>query len=239
MKKIISLLALLIVATIVLFCFAGCKTDNNDKETTTTTESSIRYGYSAEVSSTSLKIYKDDVFVQELKIPESKSEAFVLGLAQNNVLFRDMNFDSNEDLCLTIAVNNGVYNYCCWIYDSQKGEFVYNETLSAFTSIAIDSEKKQIVATDSEGYGVYEWNGNELKKVDTKNSLPENLAGNILGSSSSNSTISRDPETTGSKVPNTTTKPNIIVPQPEVTNKPGGNGTGIEIGEDIYGDDWY
>lgn len=239
MKKITSLLALVLAATIVLFCFAGCKTNSNNEETTTTTENNIRYGYSAEVSSTSLRIYKDDVFVQELKIPESKSAEMVLGLAQNNVLFRDMNFDSNEDLCLTIAVNNGVYNYCCWIFDSQKGEFVYNETLSAFTSIAIDSEKKQIVATDSEGYGVYEWNGNELKKVDSKDSLPENLAGDILGSASSNSTVSRDPETTGNKAPNTTTKPNIIVPQPEVTNKPGSNGSGIAIGEDIYGDDWY
>lgn len=242
MKKLISLFAVLLAVALVVLCFAGCKNnENNEGETTTTTESNVRYGYSAEVTEDYLKIYKDDVFVQELKIPENKKADFVLGLAQNNVLFQDMNFDSKEDLCLTIAINQGVYNYCCWIFDSAKGEFVYNETLSSFTSIALDTENKQVVVIADDACLVYEWVDGELKKVDTKDELPENLAGNILGSSSSSSTVSRDPVTTKPNLPNQTTKPNIIVPQPEITNQSGGaaNGSGIQFAEDIYGDEWY
>lgn len=247
MKKIISLIVALFAITSVVFCFTSCK-DNKEEiitDNTTTTES-IRYGYSAEVTSTSLKVYKDDVFVQELTYPENKMNDFVLGFAQNHIAFQDMNFDGNEDICLTISASDGIFNYCCWLYDSAKGEFVYNEALSAFTSMALDSVNKQVVVTEKDGenvsYILYEWVNGELKKLDVKEELPETVTNTVLGSTSSGSTASREPETSKNDVVKDTTVPNIIVPQPEVTT-PSGSGSdfdgGINYAPDVYGNEWY
>ncbi len=253
MKKIITLLVALLTIASVLFCFTACKDKTPEEPTTNniTTTDNIRYGYSAEVTSTSLKVYKDDVFVQELSYPESKMDVFVLGFAQNHVAFQDMNFDGNEDICLTISASNGIFNYCCWIFDSEKGEFVYNETLSSFTSMTLDTENKQVVVTekngDTESFVIYEWINGELKKLTTKNELPETVTNTVLGSTSSDSTASRVPETTKNNNINDnnnpekdTSVPNIITPQPEVT-KPSGGGSdnGVNYAPDIYGDEWY
>ena len=252
MKKIISVFVALFAIASVLFCFTACKDKTTEEPTTdnTITTDNIRYGYSAEVTSTSLKVYKDDVFVQELTYPENKMDDFVLGFAQNHIAFQDMNFDGNDDICLTISANKGVFNYCCWIFDAEKGEFVYSETLSAFTSIALDTEKKQVVVAEKNGetetYVIYEWVNGELKKVDVKNELPETVTNTVLGSTSSDATASRVPETTKNNNNNSSnnikdsTAPNIITPQPEVT-KPsgGGSGNGVNYSPDIYGNEWY
>lgn len=247
MKKIITLLVALVTITSVLLCFTACK-DKTDTEPTTdniTTTDGIRYGYSAEVTATSLKVYKDDVFVQELNYPESKMDTFVLGFAQNHVAFQDMNFDGHEDICLTISANQGVFDYCCWIFQAEKGTFIYNETLSSFTSISLDTVNKQVVVTENDSekgvFVIYEWVNGELKKVTTKNELPETVTNTILGSTSSDSTASREPETTkNNNVVKDTTVPNIIKPQPE-TSKPSGSGSGngINYSPDLYENEWY
>jgi len=254
MKKIITLLVALLTITMVLFSFTACKDKTPQELTTdnTVTTDNIRYGYSAEVTSTSLKVYKDDVFVQELSYPENKMDVFVLGFAQNHIAFQDMNFDGNEDICLTISAENGIFNYCCWIYDVEKGEFVYNETLSSFTSMSLDTENKQVVVSEVNGgtvtYVIYEWVDGELEKVTTKDELPETVTNTVLGSTSSDSTASRLPETTqntnvnnnNDKPVKDTTVPNIITPQPEVTNSTGsGSGNGINYTPDLYGNEWY
>lgn len=248
MKKIISLSVALFIIASVLFCFTACKDKTTDEPTTDniTTTDAIRYGYSAEVTATSLKVYKDDVFVQELTYPESKMDTFVLGFAENHIVFQDMNFDGKEDICLTISASKGIYNYCCWIFDVEKGEFVYNETLSGFTSMSLDTENRQVVVTEKNGetvsYVIYEWVDGELKKVSTKTDLPETVTNSVLGSTSSDSTASRVPETTknNNNEVKDTTAPNIIVPQPEVT-KPsvGGSGNGISYSPDTDADVWY
>ena len=250
MKKIISLSIALFLITSVLFCFTACKDNKNEEPTTDNiiTTEAIRYGYSAEVTSASLKVYKDDVFVQELTYPANKMDVFVLGFAQNHIAFQDMNFDGNDDICLTISANNGVFNYCCWIFDSTKGEFVYNETLSGFTSMSLDSVNKQVVVNekigDNTSYVIYEWVNGELKKVATKNELPETVTNTILGSTSSDSTASREPETTknNNNTVKDTTAPNIIVPQPEITTPSGsgsGTGNGVNYSPDLYENEWY
>lgn len=247
MKKIVSLFVALFTITSVLLCFTACKDKTPEEPTTDNnviTTDNIRYGYSAEVTATSLKVYKDDVFVQELTYPENKLETFVLGFAKNHIAFQDMNFDNNEDICLTISANNGIFNYCCWIFDSSKGEFVYNETLSSFTSMTLDTVKKQIVVSqkigESTSYVIYEWVNGELKKIETKNELPETVTNTVLGSTSSDSTTSREPETTKNNTVKDTTAPNIITPQPELT-KPsdGGSGNGVNYSPDIYAGEWY
>lgn len=248
MKRIITLFIALLTIASVLFCFTACKDKKTDEPTTDniTTTDNIRYGYSAEVTSTSLKVYKDDVFVQELNYPDSKMDTFVLGFAQNHIAFQDMNFDGNEDICLTISASNGIFNYCCWVFDVEKGEFVYNETLSSFTSMSLDTVNKQVVVTekngDTESFVVYEWINGELKKVTTKNELPETVTNAVLGSTSSDSTASRVPETTknNNNTVKDTTVPNIITPQPEVT-KPSGGGSGnaVNYTPDLYENEWY
>jgi len=255
MKKIITLLVALLTITSVLFSFTACK-DKTPEEPTTdniVTTDNIRYGYSAEVTATSLKVYKDDVFVQELSYPESKMDVFVLGFAQNHIAFQDMNFDGNEDICLTISADNGIFNYCCWIYNTEKGEFVYNETLSSFRSMSLDTENKQVVVTEKNGetevFVIYEWVNGELKKVTTKNELPETVTNTVLGSTSSDSTASRLPETTknnnssnnnnNNNTVKDTTAPNIVTPQPEVTKPSGGSGNGINYTPDLYENEWY
>ena len=250
MKKIISLSIALFLITSVLFCFTACKDNKNEEPTTDNiiTTDAIRYGYSAEVTSASLKVYKDDVFVQELTYPANKMDVFVLGFAQNHIAFQDMNFDGNDDICLTVSANNGVFNYCCWIFDSTKGEFVYNETLSGFTSMSLDSVNKQVVVNekigDNTSYVIYEWVNGELKKVATKNELPETVTNTILGSTSSDSTASREPETTknNNNTVKDTTAPNIIIPQPEITTPSGsgsGTGNGVNYSPDLYENEWY
>ena len=137
-KKLISIgIVVLTIIVVVIVATIGGGNDEQGEITTTQsttlpeTESVIIEGYSAEVLENSLKVYKDDVFVQELTYPTDHKGEFVLGLAKNHIAFLDMNFDGNEDICLTISASQGKYNYYCCIYNTEKDEFEYNKTLSS------------------------------------------------------------------------------------------------------------
>ena len=125
-KKLISIgiVVLTIVVVVIIAATSGGNSDPEVLPTETTTvpvtENDIRIGYSAEVLENSLKVYKDDVFVQELQYPTDHNGKFVLGLAKNHISFLDMNFDGKEDICLTISASGEKYAYYCWIYDTEK-----------------------------------------------------------------------------------------------------------------------
>lgn len=246
MKKYISLAVILVTVLAVILCFTACKGNTDGGSVTESTQNSqpVNNGYSAEVTETSLKVYKDDVFVQELTYPSEKLNDLVLAFAKNHVSFKDMNFDGAEDICLTISTREVGFNYCCWIYDSAKGEFVYNETLSSFTSITLDATAKQVVSTEQNDdgetvYVVYAWDNGELKKVESVDELPETAKDNVLGSSSSNQTTSREPAGSAGTTQNNNSQNNSSEDEVEIETKPAGSGNGIALSPDQYGETWY
>ena len=99
-KKLISI-GIVVLTIVVVVIIAATSGGNKDPEViptdTTTTqpvvENEIILGYSAEVLENSLKVYKDDVFVQELQYPTDHAGEFVLDYAKNHISFLDMNFD--------------------------------------------------------------------------------------------------------------------------------------------------
>ena len=124
------------------------------------------------------------------------------------------------------------------------------EMVANIVSVSEILEKKQVVVAEknagTETYVIYEWVNGELKKVDAKNELPETVTNTVLGSTSSDSTASRVPETTKNNNDNSsntmkdTTAPNIITPQPEVTKPSGsGSGNGVNYAPDLYENEWY
>lgn len=246
-KKLISI-GIVVLTIIVVIIAATIGGGDKDPEVITTTQSTtlppvtesvIREGYSAEVLEKSLKVYKDDVFVQELAYPTDHKGKFVLGLAKNHISFLDMNFDGNEDICLTISASNGKYSYYCWIYDTEKDEFQYNKTLSALTSISLDSEKKQVVSTEEKDgkkvYVIYEWKDGEFKKLETKTKKPAAVKDNVIGSTSSSNTTSRPDKKPGTSNNSGAISGSLI---PEVS-KPSGSGSGIVIATENKNDKWY
>lgn len=246
MKKYISLAMVLVLVVSVVLCFSACKDKTDGENESTEGSQQVNYGYSAEVTETSLKIYKDDVFVQELAYPSDKMADFVLAFAKSHVVFSDMNFDGYEDICLTMSTREVGFNYCCWIFDLSKSEFVYNETLSSFTSITVDSTAKQIVSTEKNDSGetvyvVYEWVNGELKKLDSVNELPDTATNSVLGSASSNQTTSRNPENNGT-TNNTQSNTEVVTENQDnvqIETKPEGSGSGIVLSPDQYGEVWY
>lgn len=263
-KKMIAIgiAVLTVIVVVVVLIFAGGK-DKGDTDTTTTepTASVAILGYSAEVTENSLKVYKDEIFVQELTYPEDNEAEFTLTFAKNHISFLDMNFDGKEDICLTISKSETGFNYYCWLFDAGKGEFVYNKELSELKSITLDKEKKQIVSTvkdknGKESFEIYEWSNNELKKVETKHELPETVTDKVLGSVTSNSTTSRPESSTqlseqisgvlkpdgtqnsGGSSGNSGNSSNPVKP-----SKPGNNnnnsGGGIIIATENPNDIWY
>ena len=247
MRKIVSSVIALALVLSVALCLAACKGDGNGDSTTESTQNSqtVNSGYSAEVTETALKVYKDDVLVQELTFPSEKAEDLVLAFAKTHVNFQDMNFDGYEDICLTLSTRSVGFNYCCWIFDVSEGELVYNETLSSFTSITLDATAKQVISTEvnDDGdtvYVVYEWDNGELKKVESVDELPESATNVVLGSASSDKTTSRNPESSGSSDDsqnnnnNNSTEDDVVV-----ETKPSGSGNGINLSPDQYGETWY
>lgn len=243
-KKLISI-GIVVLTILVVVIIAATTGGNNDPEvvptqstTTPTTENDIRIGYSAEVLENSLKVYKDDVFVQELKYPTDHDGKFVLELAKNHISFLDMNFDGNEDICLTISASQEKYSYYCWIYNAEKDEFQYNKTLSSLTSISLDNEKKQVVSTEEKDgkkvYVIYEWKDGEFKKLETKTKAPEAVKDNVLGSTSSNNTTARPDKNQGSS--NNGGLSGVIIPE---ASKPQGSSGGIVIATENKNDIWY
>ncbi|MBR2875715.1 MAG: hypothetical protein IKC01_01105 [Clostridia bacterium] len=268
MKKVfLTALVLMSVFTLV-FSLASCKgsegTDVTVEETENIAAGKVNGGYSAELTADSLKVYKDEVFVQELLIPENKKTALVLEFAQNHINFKDLNFDGNEDICVSIVSTIDGFEYCCWIFDTEKGEFVYNETLSSLSAITIDETNKQIVSkeTNADGeeiYIIYEWNNGDFVKIEEKNEKPDSAEESIIGSQSSNATTSRKPSSSNNDSgknetadknesdntdkgdltvkPSTTQKPDVE-PAPETT-KPGNSGSIQYYSGDLYGEEWY
>lgn len=244
-KKLISI-GIVILTIVVVVIIAATSGGNKDPEViptdATTTppvvENEIILGYSAEVLEKSLKVYKDDVFVQELQYPTDHAGEFVLDYAKNHISFLDMNFDGNEDICLTISASGEKYGYYCWIYDSEKDEFQYNKTLSSLTSISLDSEKKQVISTEEKDgkkvYVIYEWKDGEFKKLETKTKAPSAVKDNVLGSTSSGNTTSRP-----DKKPSNSNGGGLsgaIVPG---TTKPQGSSGGIVVVTENKNDVWY
>jgi hypothetical protein len=202
----------------------------------------ILLGYSAEVTEKSLKVYKDNVFVQELVYPTEKDAKFDLAFATQHLSFLDMNFDGKEDICLAVSSNQDGFNYYCWLYDSSKDEFVFNKSLSDLKSISVDSENKQIVSKEKNKkgetvYSIYEWKKDRLVKLETKDSAPDSVKDSELGSTTSNS-ASR-PSTNNGGSQGGSTKPNgssgVLVPG---GNKPSGSG-GVVLATENPNDIWY
>ncbi len=244
-KKLISIGIVVLTIIVVIIIAATSGGSSNDPEvipTDTTNapviEDSIIIGYSAEVLEKSLKVYKDDIFVQELEYPTDHNGKFVLEFAKNHIAFLDMNFDGNEDICLTTSASDEKYSYYCWIYDSEKDEFQYNKTLSALNSISLDNEKKQVISTEEKDgkkvYVIYEWKNGELKKLETKTKAPEAVKDNVLGSTSSGNTTSRPDKNQGNS--NSGGISGVITP--EVT-RPQGSSGGIVIATENKNDIWY
>ncbi len=243
-KKLISIgiVVLTIVVVVIIAATSGGNSEPEVIPTETTTnivtENDIRIGYSAEVLENSLKVYKDDVFVQELKYPTDHNGKFVLGLAKNHIAFLDMNFDGKEDICLTISASGEKYSYYCWIYNTEKDEFQYNKTLSSLTSISLDSAKKQVISTEEKDgkkvYVIYEWKDGEFKKVETKTKAPEAVKDNVIGSTSSGSTTARPDKNQGSG--NNSGLSGVIIPG---ATKPQGSSGGIVIATENKNDIWY
>ena len=242
-KKLISI-GIVVLTIVVVVIIAATTGGNNDPEvvptqstTTPTTENDIRIGYSAEVLENSLKVYKDDVFVQELKYPTDHDGKFVLELAKNHISFLDMNFDGNEDICLTISASQEKYDYYCWIYNTEKDEFQYNKTLSSLNSISLDAEKKQVISTEEKDgkkvYVIYEWKDGDLKKLETKTKAPEAVKDDVLGSTSSNNTTARPDKNQGTS--NNGGLSGVIVPE----SRPQGSSGGIVIATENKNEIWY
>lgn len=255
MKKFISLIAGITAIMVAVLCFSSCKGNEEGSETP---QDVVNVGYSAEVTENSVKVYKDDVFVQELNYPENKKADLVLAFAQNHISFKDLDFDGNLDLCLALSTAEVGFNYCCWIYNATNNEFVYNEQLSAFSSITVDAVNKHIISTEKNAEGasvfvVYEWVDGQLKKLETKDEMPSSAEGNVLGSVSSVDTTSRAPENSGAN--NNTTSGsgnsgNTGNTNNQQTDVPTTNGTiventtqqtgsGIQLSPDQYGETWY
>ncbi len=190
MKKVISLiLAVACVFTLIL-TLTACKGDSDDNETTqNNSEQSVVVGYTAKVTEDSLMIYKDGEFVEQLSYPEAKKADFVLAFAQDHIAFKDLDFDGNLDICLAVNSLGDGFVYYCWIFDGTR--FVYNEELSSFKTITIDSAKKHVISTekDKDGktvYIVYEWKNGKLEKVTVEDELSDTAESNVLGAVSSN-----------------------------------------------------
>ena len=201
-------------------------------------EDVIMLGYSAEVTEKSLKVYSDNIFVQELKYPTDHNGKFVLGFAKNHISFLDMNFDGKEDICLTISASGGKYSYYCWIYDTEKDTFQYNKTLSELTSISLDSEKKQVISTEEKDgkkvYVIYEWKNGEFEKIETQTKAPEAVKDNVIGSTSSGSTTARPDKNQGGG--SNSGLSGAIIPG---ATKPQGSSGGIVIATENKNDIWY
>lgn len=244
-KKIISI-GIVVLTIVVLIVIAASVGGNNEEPEITTNNTTtepttelVYLGYSAEVLEKSLKVYKDDVFVQELVYPEDGKDKFVLGFAENHISFIDMNFDNNEDICLTISTSDDGFNYFCWIFDTEKGEFVFNKTLSSFNSISLDADKKQVISTEKNKKGenvyvLYEWVNGELKKLETKEKLPEKVKDKVLGSTSSNSTTARP---NGNNQQNSGTISGTLVPN--VTKPSGSSGGNVVLATENKNEVWY
>lgn len=260
MRKIFTLTIAILLALSVVLCFTACK--GNGDDSTTTTQPVVNSGnsiggYSAEVTENSLKVYKNDVFVEELTYPENKKSNLFLDFAKNHIAFKDMDFDGNLDICVAINQLETGFEYCCWIYDAKADKFVYNETLSSFTSITLDNVNKQVISTvknDGElSYVVYEWKNGKLEKLQEKDELPETVTDNVIGAVSSNNTTSRNPENSGSqsddKGTSSTTQSqggasnnNNSTPGNNGGSNSGSNGSSggkISYGPDQFANTWY
>lgn len=205
-------------------------------------EDIIVLGYSGEVTEKSLRVYKDNVFVQELTYPNEKDVKFNLAFATQHLLFLDMNFDGKEDICLAVSSENDEFNYYCWLYDTAKDEFVFNKALSGLKSISVDTENKQIVSKEKNKkgetvYSIYDWKNDKLVKVETKDNAPDNVKDSELGSTTSNSATRPSTNNGGSQ--GGSSKPNgstgTLVPG---GNTPSGSG-GIVIATENPNDIWY
>jgi hypothetical protein len=251
-KKLISIGIVVLTIVVVVVIAAMVGTGDNEPEVNITTTSPVQeepienvvvLGYSAEVLEKSLKVYKDNIFVQELKYPENSKVKFDLEFAKNHISFIDMNFDGEDDICLSVSSNEDGFGYYCWIFDSKKREFKFNEALSKLTSISLDSEKKQVITTEKNKdgatvYVIYQWKNGELKKLETKNEVSQSIKDKVIGSSSSTSTTSRPTQNNNSQSGSTGT----MVPGGSNSSGSGssGNGSGIVIVPGSVGNDgWF
>lgn len=245
-KKLVSI-GIVVLTIVVVIIIAATSGGNEEPEvipsdTTTSTNTVIGndviFGYSAEVLENALKVYRDDIFVQELKYPTDHAGEFVLDYAKNHISFIDMNFDGKEDICLTVSASGEKYAYYCWIYDTTKDEFQYNETLSSLTSISVDNENKQVISTEEKDgkkvYVIYEWKDGEFKKIETQTKAPTAVKDNVLGSTSSGSTTARPDKNQGTS--NNSGLSGVIVP--EATNPQGSSG-GIVVATENKNEIWY
>ena len=246
-KKLISIgiVVLTIVVVVIIAATSGGNGDNPEVIPTDSTTTSvigndmdIILGYSAEVLEKTLKVYRDDIFVQELTYPTDHNGKFDLEFAKKHILFIDMNFDGKEDICLTISETDGLYSYYCWIYDTKNDSFEYSKSLSSLTLISIDNEKKQVISTEEKDgkkvYVIYEWKDGEFKKGETQTKEPSAVKDNVLGSTSSSNTTSR-PDKNPSNGNNSGLSGAVT---PGVTNSQGSSG-GIVVETENKNDIWY
>ena len=246
-KKLISIGVVVLTIVVVIIIAATSGGSGNDPEVippvSTTTpvignNMEIILGYSAEVLEKSLKVYRDDIFVQELIYPTDNNSKFDLEFAKKHISFIDMNFDGKEDICLTISETDGLYSYYCWIYDTKNDSFEYSKSLSSLTLISIDNEKKQVISTEEKDgkkvYVIYEWKDGEFKKGETQTKEPSAVKDNVLGSTSSGNTTSRP-----DKNPSNGNNSGLSgVVTPGVTNSQGSSG-GIVVETENKNDIWY
>ena len=245
-KKLISIGVVVLTIVVVIIIAATSGGSGNDPEVIPTVSTTtpvignnmeIILGYSAEVLEKSLKVYRDDIFVQELIYPTDNNSKFDLEFAKKHILFIDMNFDGKEDICLTISETDGLYSYYCWIYDTKNDSFEYSKSLSSLTLISIDNEKKQVISTEEKDgkkvYVIYEWKDGKLEKVETQTKEPSAVKDNVLGSTSSGNTTSRPDKNQGSS--NNGGLSDVIVPE----SKPQGSSGGIVIATENKNEIWY
>lgn len=263
-KKLISIgiVVLTLVVVIVIAATVGTGNDKNDLTNTTTDSVNggeagssglqngvasgndfVTLGYSAEVTEKSLKVYRDNIFVQELLYPTESNAKFDLAFATEHLLFLNLNFDGKEDICLTISSEDDGFNYYCWLYDATKDEFVFNKELSELKSISVDTENKQIVSKEKNKkgetvYSIYNWKNGKLVKVETKDNAPDNVKDSELGSTTSNSATRPSTNNGGSQ--GGSSKPNgstgTLIPG---GNNSSGNSGGIVIATENPNEIWY
>ena len=183
-KKILaaSVAVLLLASCIVLFAACGKKEGGETTEPVSeSTGEVVEKGFSAEINEKTLEVYKDGVPFQSINYLENKIDTVNLDFAKEHIEFIDLNFDGQDDICLSISEKKGVISHVCWLYDVKKSSFVFSEELSALKNISVDAQEKQIISeTVGEEKSVltcYEWKEGkltEVKKLDSDSeSVPE------------------------------------------------------------------
>ncbi len=65
-----------------------------------------------------------------------------------NAIFQDMNFDGHKDLYVPCSVTTPNLEGMAWLWDSDKGEFVLSEELSALYELTVFPDEKLITSQD-------------------------------------------------------------------------------------------